>query len=669
MLMPGDRVGTLNGEVVMEFWIRQTDQGEWRSIPLRGATLPAGDYAILTRSPQPHFTISVDVYQYSPHSEDKVLHQQGFTRTNEEGLGEILPLTALEPGRWELHCRDGDLIAELFGENQSDVLCFEILPAETHNDAPVPLSTAAPAFRSGRGVGSSPEFHPEEHPQAPAVPSPLMAAPQAWDPLDSENEIGRDQPLPPEDPAPLGAVAPESPALASSANPPFSLMHSRLQGAPGEVLVLTGRIECSGDLEARVYNQKQLVFENQRTIRLPGDARSAVFSIQVPLPSSPWPGTLIGTLTLRGLTDGSHSSLTFTVSCLEQKNGVGSAAPLRSPLLSKAPQEIPINQYRDSLAPAVDASDQSPGPQTEGATPSGLPRSPIPLMLGADEDLSGTDTLFAARTLRRMRQLCQEELAPDPRSTAILEPEYSAQQELIPDPEPDREAYPVPTSEIHTASQTAEVEMAVGGSGRTEVDLLSEAVHDPGAVEAQDHLWEPETATEDPFDAAFDPGEEELGEEPDPSPMGWSVVSTPPRGSASPGQGSWISRDPAPAQAGIGEPSRFRSATSPQDLPLPEIWVPEQIQAGETVDITLRLQPLEETPLWIKLWLKQDRTRSILDGPRWLLDFTRTDQGYLQAITRLTIPHGSGEIVFEAWAVTSDLLHQGERTLLRRSIR
>lgn len=656
----------------MEFWTRQADHEEWRSIPLEGATLPAGDYAILTRSPQPHFTISVDVYRSAPQAEDKVLHQQRFTRTNEEGLGEILPLTPLEPGRWEFHCRDGDLIAELFGENQSDVLCVEIYPS-------TPIS--APGEPAHRDRSIDPGWSSRSH-------SPL-AEPEPSRVASSVDRVERKEPQPDPQPDLVGKGAANGSAVHPPSPPPdtdpssrlFSLMHSRLQGAPGEVLVLTGRIECSGDLEARVYNQKQLVFENQRTIRLPGDARSAVFSIQVPLPASPWSSPLIGTLTLRGLVDGSHSSLTFTVNCVEPKNGAGSSAPLRSPLLSKAPQEIPISQYRDPLPTPSDVPSVSPPPQ---AHPLGdRSSSPLPSVLEQLDrsDLSGADALFTARTLRKMLQICHDDLEID--SSPV-------------DPAP---------AAMDSGTNGATSGATTGTTNGTTNGATSAAIHnggpahpgpeDPSSTAAElpsspaqeplpqpslapdpdldlDHpdsdgdpsLWAAaapleESPSLDPLD--LDPVEQQLPQEPQTPPVRWSVVSTLPR------EKTEIARDRGRAAEALGE--RFQPQTPPQELPLPEIWVPETVQGGETVDVVIRLYPPEENmPLWIKLWLKQDRTRSILDGPRWLLDFTRTDQGYLQAITRMTIPHGSGEIVFEAWAVTSDLARHGERTLLRRSV-
>jgi hypothetical protein len=102
--------------------------------------------------------------------------------------------------------------------------------------------------------------------------------------------------------------------------------------------------------------------------------------------------------------------------------------------------------------------------------------------------------------------------------------------------------------------------------------------------------------------------------------------------------------------------------------------VPEQLRAGDNFDVVLRLPPTtnpaagHQAPFWIKFWVKHGRTRSLVDGPRWLLDFSRDEQGQWQALTRMTIPPGVPELIFEAWAVSPDRQQQSDRVTERRSI-
>ncbi len=101
---------------------------------------------------------------------------------------------------------------------------------------------------------------------------------------------------------------------------------------------------------------------------------------------------------------------------------------------------------------------------------------------------------------------------------------------------------------------------------------------------------------------------------------------------------------------------------SPQQLespvPAPTIFVPtKELAAGEPVIVRVKL-PLHSVRLCVKLWLQDRQSRSLLDGPRWLMDLLPDGSGTLEAMTQLTIPFGSAEIRFEAIAV--DIYSQRE---------
>ena len=101
---------------------------------------------------------------------------------------------------------------------------------------------------------------------------------------------------------------------------------------------------------------------------------------------------------------------------------------------------------------------------------------------------------------------------------------------------------------------------------------------------------------------------------------------------------------------------------SPQQLespvPAPIIFVPtKELAAGEPVIVRVKL-PLDSVRLCVKLWLQDRQSRSLLDGPRWLMDLLPDGSGELEAMTQLTIPFGSAEIRFEAIAV--DIYSQRE---------
>lgn len=89
-------------------------------------------------------------------------------------------------------------------------------------------------------------------------------------------------------------------------------------------------------------------------------------------------------------------------------------------------------------------------------------------------------------------------------------------------------------------------------------------------------------------------------------------------------------------------------------LPAPTLFIPtSELATGETVTVRVKLQP-HPARLCIKLWVQDRQSRSLLDGPRWLVDLIPDGAGLLEAMTQLTVPFGSVEIRFEAIAVDLD---------------
>ncbi len=506
---------------MLSFWVRRNGQEEWQPVPAEGATLEEDTYTIVALSPQPHFTITVEVRQRPlpaaeegsparPNSQTPAtLIQSRSVRTNEEGIVIILPPTHLAPGFWELHCRDADLIAELFGEAElNNCLRFQVVPAPAQQEQP-PSPTA-------QEVASKP---PE---------------------LAQKKEV---------------AVPPEL----------FSLMHSELEGSPGEVLVVTGRIGCSGELRVQVWQEDEgeqsSVFEGQRLIQLPAEARTAVFSFPITLPSHTWSRPLRGELRLTpsSWADPEPLRISFSVRC----RGQGQALPPSS--------EISAGQEQQEATPAA-----------AGST------SPSPSLLSPE------------RTLQKLLRIWQRS-APGGKEDA-----GGACGPLQPEELP---AAPAASPAATAAEPAAYPEV---GAGTTSPPFLP----------------------------------------PQPEPPREVAVLRPPLAAASP--------ETSPLSPQV-----------PGTCPAPQLVVPEQLRAGDNFDVVLRLPalgPASQPPFWIKFWVKHGSTRSLVDGPRWLLDFSRDEQGRWQALTRMTIPPGVPELIFEAWAVSPDRQQQSDRVTERRSI-
>jgi hypothetical protein len=90
-----------------------------------------------------------------------------------------------------------------------------------------------------------------------------------------------------------------------------------------------------------------------------------------------------------------------------------------------------------------------------------------------------------------------------------------------------------------------------------------------------------------------------------------------------------------------------------------EIEVVNEVVAGQSLAVKVKL-PMIQPKLYVKLWINDRQTRTLLDGPRYLVDFVpdRLNQN-LEATTQLTVPLGSLEIQIEAIAIETATKREG----------
>ncbi len=121
----------------------------------------------------------------------------------------------------------------------------------------------------------------------------------------------------------------------------------------------------------------------------------------------------------------------------------------------------------------------------------------------------------------------------------------------------------------------------------------------------------------------------------------------------------WVytSEEPDPLVLPLNEP-----------VPTPVLEMTKgELVAGKPVNIRVKL-PYLEPRIYVKLWVIDRQTRSLLDGPRWLLDFLPNSRGELEALTQLTVPFGSLEVLFEAIAIEMHTQRESHKVSLGRSI-
>jgi hypothetical protein len=92
--------------------------------------------------------------------------------------------------------------------------------------------------------------------------------------------------------------------------------------------------------------------------------------------------------------------------------------------------------------------------------------------------------------------------------------------------------------------------------------------------------------------------------------------------------------------------------------PVPQLELPAgELMAGESVLLTVRV-PFHPNRFYVKVWITDPQTRSLVDEPRQLMHLLPNGQGQLEGSLQLTVPLGCLEAQFEAIAV--DLMTQQE---------
>jgi hypothetical protein len=103
-------------------------------------------------------------------------------------------------------------------------------------------------------------------------------------------------------------------------------------------------------------------------------------------------------------------------------------------------------------------------------------------------------------------------------------------------------------------------------------------------------------------------------------------------------------------------------ADHPVPLPTVELGI-DEIVAGKPINIRVKL-PSVLPKIYVKLWVNDRQTRTLLDGPRWLVDFLPNGFDELEASTQITAPFDSMNIRLEAIAVEMQTQRESQKVSL-----
>ena len=106
-----------------------------------------------------------------------------------------------------------------------------------------------------------------------------------------------------------------------------------------------------------------------------------------------------------------------------------------------------------------------------------------------------------------------------------------------------------------------------------------------------------------------------------------------------------------------------------EPIPIPEIIIPTgEIISGTPMMVTVRL-PAIAPKFFVKFWIKDLQTRMIVDGPRWLLDFSVVpNTKFIETHTNISIPLSSIDVAFEAIAIEAQTQRESHKVRVTRAV-
>jgi hypothetical protein len=172
------------------------------------------------------------------------------------------------------------------------------------------------------------------------------------------------------------------------------------------------------------------------------------------------------------------------------------------------------------------------------------------------------------------------------------------------------------------------------------------AAHMPGDVVAPEVIVEPNVIVEPPIEVPIS--------NPDPAASEVVVDDLP---------------EALPTPQSVATPGNPLLIPADQPIPEPTIEIVDdgELITGQSVRVRVKL-PNILPKLYVKLWINDRQSRTLMDGPRWMVDFMPNGRNELETMTQLTVPFGSLEIQIAAIAVEAVTKRESYRTAIDRIV-
>lgn len=679
----------------MEFWeflIQKDGDRSW--LPLESSTVEIleGRYRVVARSSRCNAAVEIRIsHTTSDEAPSKRRLQKRISQTNADGLIVIIPYTRLQPGHWKLRCT-GDLITDLMGSSWCHTVTLHVITQDIESQhewddwdgdgADSSVESDAPAMSEGMSeavMGAA-----TEPPNQTASINPIRLTEPALDvrasPTNSPANGAQRW---------MGESVPGG-CDRVEATPQLVLDRTNYVAQRGEELTLFGHVEGvdsspSSMLELGVYlrDPQTASVHFYQPYPLAIDRVPTTFMVMFNLPTNPATRLFLGEVQLvsrAGIEPIVLAAQSFAVTVdLNQlleaiANDFAPSAAIRPPLqFLKRSDEIPLNLALLELVqtPAVPtqlhpAGKQLLPPQLHSpppATSMNVPAKPLELpfatlvKLTLATAIEDTPVEHDAPTELKLETSPSSELDPGGADAAIA-PDKIAPE---PSPVPLSEDTDTPLApEFFAPIRPAIVPVKLPPAPEDEAFRSLNLTHRfwsrlnalAGDVELSNWLQRADPIESLPMKEA---------------PLGVDSLLA---------AHEVLVDDDLLENSNSSIPAVDRPSASTdlsvlaedEPVPAPQLEMPSaELVAGKSVSLVVTL-PALASRIYVKVWVHDRQTRSLLDGPRWLVNFLSTGTGEQQARTQLPVPYGCVEVQFEAIAVEMATQRESHKVTINRTV-
>lgn len=646
-----------------EFLIQQEGDQTWLPLETRQVEILEGRYRMAAHTSYDDTSVEVRVSQLLL---DEIPPRRRVRKrkamTNDSGLLAIFPYIQLSPGRWEIDCNSPDVIDDFLGEGGWHYsVQLQVTPRD---DDWEPDWSASPADTA----------HPLES-NAPALETD-------------------------------GSIEPSDLQL--------SLKQQAYVTQLGHDLVLTGHLSQAvkapfvGQLQVELRDPQTATTIQETAFDLPKQSLPAPFSVTVTLPDELSTQVILGAISVMGQERRplASASFTITIGLAQMLDAIANQPDLDfEEEISIFPGSTesflpPPEKVKTLLAAPLVPKEIVP---SEGLTlppqlkPVGVPnpeRQPeLPefpteseqapeAVAQPEEDLVEPDDIRPETNDGWQPTTAPE---PDDDTQDFLEKDESTVEQDEPSPFTEPRIFEQGSIEdddrdLELATAALETAALAGKSRFSETSLAEEAL-DYG-TEPDDNDAEPDserdaaTAADQAFEKlqlrerfwqklsqfTQDGYRQSLEVK-----KALDVSETLPEGNQQPKE--FVAYEPPPSYA---EPAVKQAAGDDEanriQVMAPSLDVPEQeLVAGEWIAVRVRVPASTYRP-YVKVWMNDLQTRTLIEAPRLLMQFTPNDYDELETMMRIKVPTGCLELQFAAIAIDMSTLEESRKVVQNRRV-